>query len=277
MIPVPSRSPPIFLTLALSWPNCAKPPLPRLPPPPRPTPIACSPSCCPNTAITLTVAPRRLSVTGVRLSARELCAFRRFGRRISCGFWRDGFRCCPSCLAVPVAGLVEPGAVGSWLRLVGFSRGAWLGGGLVRRISCGFWRRQNQPASFPHWRAATDPSRTQVQLGSSATRHHRKIRRLFCRSSPAKIRKKSSACRCCAQQTRPGPALHKRATSWRIAVFMLGSMVFHTGEKPSRKVPHCGKKVHPAWAGFSTPWKNGTVFSTQWKNFARFFHTMEQL
>ncbi|HXK79016.1 MAG TPA: hypothetical protein PLB42_02420, partial [Kiritimatiellia bacterium] len=115
------------------------------------------------------------------------------------------------------------------------------------------------------------------QLGSSATRHHRKIRRLFCRSSPAKIRKKSSACRCCAQQTRPGPALHKRATSWRIAVFMLGSMVFHTGEKPSRKVPHCGKKVHPAWAGFSTPWKNGAVFSTQWKNFARFFHTMEQL
>ncbi|GEM_PF-6026581 len=121
-------------------------------------------------------------------------------------FWRDGFRCCPGCLAVPVAGLVEPGAVGSWLRLVGFSRGAWLGGGLVRRISCGFWRRQNQPASFPRWRAASDRSRTRVQLGSSATRHHRKIRRLFWRSIPAKIRKKSSACTCCAQRTRPGRA-----------------------------------------------------------------------
>ena len=54
-------------------------------------------------------------------------------------------------------------------------------------------------------------------------------------------------------------------------------LVFHAVEKSAEKVPHCGKKVHPAWAGFSTPWKNGAVFSTQWNNFARIFHTMEQL
>jgi len=28
---------------------------------------------------------------------------------------------------------------------------------------------------------------------------------------------------------------------------------------------------------FSTLWKNRPIFSTQWKNFQRFFHTMEKL
>jgi hypothetical protein len=39
--------------------------------------------------------------------------------------------------------------------------------------------------------------------------------------------------------------------------------IFHTVEKVGKKVPRCGKV--------------GPVFSTQWKKFQRFFHTMEQL
>ncbi|HPK69894.1 MAG: hypothetical protein KBF08_02575 [Kiritimatiellae bacterium] len=131
----------------------------------------------------------------------------------SAGFstpWKNTFR-------TPAA-IVSARGSRVWLVLVCWCRR------LIRRISCGFWRRQNQPASFPRWRAATDRSRTRVQLGSSATRHHRKIHRLFWRDSPAKIRKKSSACTCCAQRTRPGRAFlqSRRLTTARAADLPVG-------------------------------------------------------
>ena len=70
------------------------------------------------------------------------------------------------------------------------------------RISFGFGRRGNQPASFPRGRSEADRSRTQVLLGSSAKRPHRKIYRLFPRNSPAQIQKKSSASTSCGRRAR---------------------------------------------------------------------------
>ena len=48
-----------------------------------------------------------------------------------------------------------------------------------------------------------------------------------------------------------------------------GAPFFHTMEKCFATFPHNGKNV-------STLWKNGPVFSTQWKIFSPFFHTMEK-
>ncbi len=71
------------------------------------------------------------------------------------------------------------------------------------------------------------------------------------------------------------------STAWKKSSSRMGG-IFHSVEKspPARPVaakkspafPPCGKKVHPAWAGFSTVWKNSGTFSTAWKTI---FHTVE--
>ena len=62
---------------------------------------------------------------------------------------------------------VENGGFGGW-RAAKRMGGRGGDGGWRERISFGFWRRENQPASFPRCRFAADPSRTRVPRGSSA-------------------------------------------------------------------------------------------------------------
>jgi hypothetical protein len=55
--------------------------------------------------------------------------------------------------------------------------------------------------------------------------------------------------------------------------YLRGSLVpkvFHSMEKYFAIFPRYGKNV-------STLWKKEAVFSTQWKNFSPFFHTMERI
>jgi len=68
--------------------------------------------------------------------------------------------------------------------------GGGLGGGYRERLSFGFCRRKNQPPSFPRCRFEAGHGRTRVQSGPAAKRHHRKIRRLFLRGTPAKSKRK---------------------------------------------------------------------------------------
>ena len=68
--------------------------------------------------------------------------------------------------------------------------GEWGRGGARERLSFGFCRRKNQPPSFPRCRFEAGHGRTRVQSGPAAKRHHRKIRRLFLRGSPAKSKRK---------------------------------------------------------------------------------------
>ena len=86
--------------------------------------------------------------------------------------------------AVGCCGCLAVSAVGCCAALFG---GFWLGAGLGGRISCRFWRRQNQPSSFPRWRAATDH------------RGH------FERGQRSGFRVQGAAL-CGAQRTRPGTA-----------------------------------------------------------------------
>ena len=60
----------------------------------------------------------------------------------------------------------------------------------MQRLSFEFCRRKNQPSSFPRCRFEAGHGRTRVQSGPAAKRHHRKIRRLFLRGSPAKSKRK---------------------------------------------------------------------------------------
>ena len=75
----------------------------------------------------------------------------------------------------------------------GVARGVFggaVGEGCRERLSFGFCRRKNQPPSFPRCRFEAGRGRTGVQSGPAAKRHHRKIRRLFLRGSPAKSKRK---------------------------------------------------------------------------------------
>ena len=67
-------------------------------------------------------------------------------------------------------------------------------------FSWGDWRRESRGASFPRWRIEADRSRTGVRLGSSAKRHHRKIRAPFSRGKPANLSKKSPAGPSCGRR-----------------------------------------------------------------------------
>ena len=64
------------------------------------------------------------------------------------------------------------------------------GRGRRERLSFEFCRRKNQPPSFPRCRFEAGHGRTRVQSGPAAKRHHRKIRRLFLRGTPAKSKRK---------------------------------------------------------------------------------------
>ncbi len=153
------------------------------------------------------------------------------------GFLAGRLPCRLGCLAVPVAGLVEPGAVGSWLRLVGSVWSGVLGGGFLADFSGAKTNRRlfraGAPRPTPRGHKPSSGRPQRAIIGKSAA--------YFGVRTPPKSARNPPHAR--AAHSGQGPALHKRATSWRIAVFMLGSMVFHTVEKPSRKVPHSYEKA----------------------------------
>ena len=77
------------------------------------------------------------------------------------------------------------------------------GAGTAAEVSCGDCRPGNQSASFPRARFEGDPSRTRVQLGSSAKRPHRKIHALFPGEAPA-ISQETSGSTSCGRRARYG-------------------------------------------------------------------------
>ena len=75
------------------------------------------------------------------------------------------------CVAIPVAGLVEPGAVGSWLWLVGSVCPGVLNGGFLADFGGAKTNRHLSRAGAPPRLAGRSAERSEVRVQSSGSSH----------------------------------------------------------------------------------------------------------
>ena len=75
------------------------------------------------------------------------------------------------CVAIPVAGLVEPGAVGSWLWLVGSVCPGVLNGGFLEDFGGAKTNRRLFRAGVPLRLAGRSAERSEVRVQSSGSSH----------------------------------------------------------------------------------------------------------